>query len=141
MDDPRDDLPIAARLAIPACELLERFSRSGGPGGQNVNKTATKVELRWNPGASTVLADEDRRRLLSKLPLNKRGQVVVTSERTRDQGRNRRDARDKLAALVRRALARPRRRVATKPSRSAVERRIEEKKRRSTLKQERRRSD
>jgi len=132
------DLYVNNRLTIPAAELRESFVRSSGPGGQNVNKTSSKVELRWSPASSRVLREEDRQRLLVKLRLTAEGDLVVTSERERDQHRNRQDARRKLATLVRNALFRPRTRVRTRPSRSAIERRLKAKRHRSTIKRARR---
>jgi ribosome-associated protein len=130
------DLRITQALVIPSAELSETFVRSAGPGGQNVNKVASKVELRWNPATSAALRDRDREWLLARLArqLTASGDLVVRSQRTRDQTRNRADARVRLADLVRAALRRPRRRVATKPTRGAVERRIATKKRRAETK-------
>lgn len=134
-----DDLRVTHGLAIPAAELSESFTRSAGPGGQNVNKVSTKVELRWNPASSAALTERDRTWLLERLAsrLTTEGDLIVRSSRTRDQSRNRADARLQLAELVRAALRRPRRRVATRPTRGAVERRITGKKRRGQLKRAR----
>ncbi len=134
-----DDLRVTHALVIPAAELSETFSRSTGPGGQNVNKVASKVELRWNPSASAALADRDRAWLLERLGrrLTTSGDLVVRSSLTRDQVRNRADARLRMADMLRAALHRPRRRVATKPSRGSVERRITGKKRRADVKRAR----
>jgi ribosome-associated protein len=139
-------LVVTGRLAIPGDELSERFVRSGGPGGQNVNKVASKVELRWTPGASRAVArldDRERSWLLGRLAsrLTEGGELIVTSTLTRDQLQNRADARAKLVAIVRGALARPRPRKATRPTRGSVERRIGEKKRRSEKKRDRRGDD
>ncbi|HTE54887.1 MAG TPA: alternative ribosome rescue aminoacyl-tRNA hydrolase ArfB [Kofleriaceae bacterium] len=130
------DLRITHALGIPDAELSESFSRSTGPGGQNVNKVESKVELRWNPATSAVLGDRDRAYLLERLArsLTASGDLIVRSSRTRDQVRNRADARERLAEIVRAALHRPRRRVATRPSRGSVERRIAGKKRRAGVK-------
>ena len=138
-----DDLRITHGLVIPAQELSESFTRSAGPGGQNVNKVSTKVELRWNLVASAALSERDRAWLLERLgrKLTAAGDLVVRSSRTRDQSRNRADARLQLADLVRAGLHRPRRRVATKPSRGAVERRITGKKRRAQIKRARKPAD
>jgi ribosome-associated protein len=134
------DLRINRALVIPAAELSETFSRSSGPGGQNVNKVESKVELRWNPAASGALSERDRAWLIHRLgsSLTVTGDLVVRSSRTRDQARNRADARERLAEQVRAALHRPRRRVATKPSRGSIERRITGKKRRGDVKRARR---
>ena len=130
-------------VIIPAAELEERFSRASGPGGQNVNKVASKVELRWNARTSSALRESDRSWILARLSgrLTEAGELVVRASRTRDQVRNRAEARARLADLVRAALARPRRRVATRPSRSSVERRLSGKKRRATLKRNRQPSE
>jgi ribosome-associated protein len=140
------DLRVTQALVIPASELAESFVRSAGPGGQNVNKVSSKVELRWNPAASAALAalpERDRTWLLSRLAarLTVAGDLVVRSSQTRDQARNRTDARHRLAETLRAALRRPRRRIATRPSRGAVERRIEGKKKRAETKRRRGRVD
>jgi ribosome-associated protein len=135
-----DDLRVTRAIAIPADELSESFSRSAGPGGQNVNKVASKVELRWSPVRSRALGEADRAWLLERLAdrITSSGDLVVRSSLTRDQARNRADARERLAELVRAALVRPRKRVKTRPGRGAVERRLKGKKRRGELKQARR---
>jgi len=135
-----DDLRVTRAIVIPGDELAESFSRSAGPGGQNVNKVASKVELRWNPRTSRALGAADRAWLLERLAgrITSSGDLVVRSSRTRDQVRNRADARERLAELLRAALVRPRRRVATRPGRGAVERRLTGKKRRGQIKQARR---
>jgi ribosome-associated protein len=125
------------RIVIPAAEVRVTFARSGGPGGQNVNKVASKVQLRWTPATTTALSDADRawvvRRLAGKLTTD--GDLIVASDLTRDQGRNRADAETKLAAIVRAALVRPKARRATKPGRAAKARRVDEKKARGRVKQ------
>ncbi len=129
---------INSRITLPARELRESFARSGGAGGQHVNKTSSKVELRWCPATSDALTEEDRQRLLSRLRLTAEGDVIVTSDRERDQFSNRRDARRKLAALIRQALHRRPARVGTRPSRASVERRLDTKRQRSAVKRGRR---
>jgi ribosome-associated protein len=133
------DLRVSPRLTIPAAELRESFARSGGPGGQNVNKVSSKVELRWKPGESAALSATDRAWLLSRLArrLTTAGDLVVRSTRTRDQLQNRADARDQLVAVLRTALVRPRKRIATRPGKGAVERRLAGKKRRAEVKKQR----
>ena len=127
-------------VVIPDDELSERFVRSGGPGGQNVNKVASKVELRWTPGTSRALSDAQRHRLLARIEssLTQAGEIIVTSALTRDQHKNRDDARAKLAALVRAAITPRRRRKKTRPSRAAKERRLKGKREQSERKARRR---
>ncbi len=137
------DLVITPRITIPAGELAFSFARSGGPGGQNVNKVASKVELRWNPGTSSALSDEDRAWLLERLRnrLTSEGELIVTSTATRDQIKNRDDAAEKLALIVRTALERPKPRKATKPSRAAKRRRVADKRHHAAIKRSRRGGD
>ena len=134
---------VTPRLTIPASELEMSFARSGGPGGQNVNKVSSKVDLRWNPTTSTALTFDDRTLLLEKLRnrLTTEGYLIVTSSATRDQMKNRDDALGKLALIVRSALHRDKPRKATKPSRGAKRRRVEDKRRHSEKKQNRRYDD
>ncbi|MCW5979025.1 MAG: aminoacyl-tRNA hydrolase [Bryobacteraceae bacterium] len=134
-----DDLPINQKVTIPGEEVRIAFARSGGPGGQNVNKVESKVELRWTPASSAALDEADRRWLLGRLQgkLTAGGDLVVTSNRTRDQIRNRMDALAKLAAIVEAALDRPTPRRKTRPTRASVEDRLREKRRRSDVKKRR----
>lgn len=134
------DLRVNDRVTIPADELGVAFSRSGGPGGQNVNKVSSKVELRWSPGTTRAVGAEDRALLVSKLGprLTTGGELIVVSSLTRDQIQNRSDAEDKLAAIVRAALFRPKPRKKTRPSRGAKERRLKAKKVRGAIKAGRR---
>jgi len=134
-----DGLTVNTRLVIPEAELRESFAKSGGPGGQHVNKTETKVELRWSIKASGALTEADRDWLIKRLGdrLIGDGELLVTAGDERSQSRNRSEARRKLAAVVRDALVRPRKRRATRPSRAAIERRLGEKKRRASLKSQR----
>jgi len=137
------DIRITDVIAIPASELRVSFVRSGGPGGQNVNKVASKVQLRWTPARSAAFSETDRVWLLKRLAakLTSDGDLIVASNLTRDQGRNRVDAEAKLAALVIAALVRPKKRRATTPSRAARERRVDEKKARGLIKKARRGTD
>lgn len=132
-------LAIADDLQIPEDELVERFVRSAGPGGQNVNKVASAVELRFDVAGSRVLSDAVRARMLLRRDrrLTDAGVLVIQANRFRDQGKNREDARARLAALVRAALVVPKRRVATRPTRASKQRRIDAKKTRSAIKRNR----
>lgn len=134
------NLFINRKVTIPKTELRLAFVRSGGPGGQNVNKVATKVELRWAPRESTAFVPADHQWILRRLKrrITAGGDLVVVSNLTRDQSRNRQDALAKLAKIVKTALLRPKPRKKTKPSRGSVERRLGAKKRRSQLKKDRR---
>ena len=134
------DLVVTPRLTIPAGELAVAFARSGGPGGQNVNKVASKVELRWNPVTSLALGDGDRAWLIDRLRsrLTGDGTLIVTSTLTRDQLQNRDDAESKLVLNVRTALERPKTRRPTKPSHGAKRRRVTDKRHRSEVKRMRR---
>ena len=134
------DLYVTPRLTIPAGELEVSFARSGGPGGQNVNKVSSKVDLRWNPATSAALGEADRAWVLQKLRsrLTGDGTLIVTSTATRDQIANRADAMSKLALIVAAALDRPRPRKPTRPSRGAKRRRLAEKRRHADKKANRR---
>jgi ribosome-associated protein len=138
-----EDVVVSPRLTIPGDELAIAFSRSGGPGGQNVNKVSSKVELRWNPetsaAISAALRDDERAWLIERLRnrLTSDGTLIVTSSATRDQLKNREDATEKLALIVRTALARPKPRRATKPSRAAKRRRVADKRHHSEIKRNR----
>jgi len=130
------DIVVTPRVTIPAGELALAFARSGGPGGQNVNKVSSKVELRWNPTTSAALTDDDRAWLVQRLRsrLTSDGTLIVTSTATRDQAKNRDDATSKLALIVRAALDRPRPRRATRPSRAAKRRRVADKRHHAEIK-------
>ncbi len=132
----REDLPIRPGLSIPGSELKETASRSSGPGGQHVNKTSTRVTLRWSVAESQALSGQQRRRLLRRLAprLTRRLQLVVHAGRFRSRARNRQLARERLAELVRDALRARRARVPTRPSRAARERARGAKQRRSAVK-------
>ena len=137
------DIVVTPRLTIPAGELEMSFARSGGSGGQNVNKVSSKVDLRWNPQTSSALTFDDRSQLLDRLKnrLTTDGYLIVTSQLTRDQIKNRDDAMDKLALIVRAALHREKPRKPTKPSKGAKRRRVEDKRRNSEKKSNRRYDD
>ncbi|PIE22056.1 MAG: aminoacyl-tRNA hydrolase [Planctomycetota bacterium] len=128
-------------LAIPEEELRYQAVRSSGPGGQHVNKTSTKVELRWNILESQALGEEQRQRLLEKLAsrLDQSGELRLTCDETRSQTRNRDIVRARLQRIVDEALKVPKKRRKTKASRAAKRRRLDEKNRRGQVKQLRRR--
>ncbi len=130
-------LQITDKLRIPEDELVESFVRASGPGGQNVNKVASAVELRFDVAQSTALSEPLRARLLARRDrrLTADGVLVIQASRFRDQARNREDARARLAEIVLAGLHVPKKRVATKPTRASKERRIAAKKKRSQHKQ------
>jgi len=137
------DIVVTPRVVIPSGELAIAFARSGGPGGQNVNKVASKVELRWNPTTSAALSADERAWLVERLRsrLTTDGTLIVTSTATRDQLKNRDDATSKLALIVRAALDRPKPRRATRPSRGAKRRRLADKRHQAEIKRHRTRPD
>lgn len=128
---------ISDTLVIDERELQERFVRASGPGGQNVNKLSTAVELRFDLRSSTALPADVKARLsaLAGRRLSKDGILVIEAQQFRTQDMNRQDARERLAALIRAALERPRRRRATKPKFSAKVERLQTKKSRGQTKQ------
>ena len=132
-----DDLEIRPGLVISAAELSERFMPSGGPGGQHANRSNTRVELRFDAAGSTSLSERQRERVVERLGAEVR--VVVDEERS--QARNRDIARQRLGARIASALVRETPRRPTKPSRGAKRRRLQDKQRRSELKQQRRRPE
>ena len=131
-----EPIRIAKGILVPEAALEWRAVRSSGPGGQNVNKVASKVELRVDLGAVTGLSAPARARLraLAAGRLGSDGRLLVTSQRTRDQLRNLADAREKAKKLVERAMKAPRPRRLTQPSPAAIERRLKRKRERSAVK-------
>ena len=140
MPDP-PDLPITDAVSIPLSELRYQFSRSGGPGGQHVNRTATQVELTFDVQGSASLDDTQRARVLNKLgsAIDSRGILRLTCQTTRSQVRNRAEVTKRFRRLMRQALHVAKPRLVTRPHRAAVERRLQEKHRAGMLKQKRRR--
>jgi ribosome-associated protein len=132
-------LQITPSLAIADEELVERFVRASGPGGQNVNKVSTAVELRFDVARSPSLPDHVRTRLLARRDrrMTTEGVLVLSAQRFRTQDRNREDARDRLVALIAAATVAPKKRVATKPTKGAKERRLGAKRERATVKRQR----
>jgi ribosome-associated protein len=126
-------------LVIPAGELVERYSRSSGPGGQSVNTTDSRVQLSFDVATSTVLSETQRERALRRLGARLTGTVLtVDASEERSQFRNRTAARERLSALLREALAPPPpQRRATRPSRGSIDRRLTSKTRRGELKRQR----
>jgi ribosome-associated protein len=131
---------INARIAIDEREIGETFVRASGPGGQNVNKLSTAVQLRFDVRGSPSLPGDVKARLerLAGTRLTRDGVLVITAQRHRTQARNRQDALDRLVDLIRRAATPPLPRRATKPTAASRERRIESKKRRGGIKRLRR---
>jgi len=132
-------LHISRTLSLPDSELVERFLRADGPGGQHVNRTESAVELRFDVIHSPSLPEAVRERLLARRDrrLTDDGVLVLQGRRFRDQGRNRDDVRERLAEIIRGALVAPKKRVATKPTRASKERRLAGKAQRSRIKQAR----
>jgi ribosome-associated protein len=132
-------LKINEKLSIPIQEISISAIRSQGAGGQNVNKVSTAIHIRFDVQASTAMSDEDRERLLrvKDRRLSKDGVIVIKSQRYRSQDKNRSDALERLAELIRKALVVEKPRKATKPSKKSRQRRLDEKTKRGRLKESR----
>lgn len=132
----KHDLPIFNDLVIPAHELEISTSRSGGAGGQHVNKTETRVTVRWNIPNSTVINDEQKNRLREKLHsrLTDAGDLIIHNSEGRSQEQNKKSALENLANLIRSALIIPKKRIKTKEPKAAKQARLEQKTRRSSIK-------
>ena len=133
-------LRITARIRLDESEIEERFIRASGPGGQKVNKTASAVQLRFNVADSPSLPEAVRQRLrqVAGRRMDKSGVLTIEAKRYRDQARNREDALERLASLIRRAAERPAPRRPTQPTGASRQRRLDDKRKRSDLKKTRR---
>ena len=129
-------LRITDQIALADWELTEQFMRASGPGGQNVNKVSTAVELRFEAARSPSLPAPVKTRLkrLAGRRWTQEGAIVIRCDETRSQARNREIARDRLVELLRAALVKPRRRIPTKPTKSSIRRRLDDKTRRGDIK-------
>ena len=142
-DAERDGIRVHERLTIPRRELTFEAARSGGPGGQNVNRTASKVVLRFDVAGSPTLGDWQRARIRERLAnrINGRGELVLHASKHRERLQNERDACERLAELLREALRQKKARRKTRPTKGSVRRRLANKERRSRLKRDRGRVD
>lgn len=131
-----DDIPISNRFSIPGHELDVQASRSGGPGGQHANTSATRIQLRWNVRTSDSLSEGRREAILERLAnrIDSDGVLQITVDTHRSQHQNRQEARDRLADLVREALRPRKKRRKTRPTRASKEKRLRNKKHRGHIK-------
>lgn len=129
------DLKVSATITVPAWELHESFVRASGPGGQNVNKVSSAVQLTWQVGASSLPAPlKARFERLYGARMTADGRLIIEASEHRSQSQNRAAARERLAAMILKASVPPRKRIATRPTAGSVRRRIAAKKRRSEVK-------
>jgi ribosome-associated protein len=140
-EGPRDVVIVNARIRIPRTELDVRATRSGGPGGQHVNTSSTKIELRWQPAASVALSEAQRERVVVALAskLDSEGWLRLTASEHRSQLQNREAAEARLVALLKGALVVPKIRRPTKPTHASKAKRLDTKSQRSEVKQQRKR--
>lgn len=131
-----DDIALKSGIIIPAHELEITASRSGGPGGQHVNKTSSRITVRWNIKNSSALTDEQKARLFEKLAseVTAEGDILVNSSESRSQGANKKNAFDRLAHKVHKALLVPKKRMKTKVSKAAKDKALQAKKRHGEIK-------
>jgi len=135
----KSDLIVTRRIRIPLSEFEWSFARSGGPGGQNVNKVSTKAQLRWKVHETESLPDDVKERFTQKYRrrITKEGEFLTSSQRYRDQPKNVDDCLQKLRELILTVVKPPKRRKKTKPSRASKERRLQQKRERSERKRQR----
>ncbi len=140
MPTENDDLVVTGRVRIPRAELAVRAMRAGGPGGQHVNTSSTKIELRWNLASTAALSSAQRERALERLAsrLSSDGTLRITASEYRSQAQNREAAESRLVTLVREAIAVPKVRRATRRPRGAEEARLDTKRQQSDRKRSRR---
>jgi ribosome-associated protein len=133
-------IDITDRCSVPESELQVSFIRSPGPGGQNVNKVSTGVQLRWDVAHTTALPPDVKGKLmrLAGSRMTSAGELIITAHSFRTQEANRTDALERLAELVRKAFFKPKRRIKTRPTAASRKQRVEHKKRRGEIKRDRR---
>ena len=133
-------LRVSSRITLPEEELSCSFARSSGPGGQNVNKVNSKATLRWNPTTSAVIPEDVRARFLATYAsrITGEGEVIISSQESRDQPKNIAICREKLAGMIQQVLTAPKKRRPTKPTKGSKQRRLNEKKQRAEVKAGRR---
>jgi len=133
----QNTLIVNEHVRIPLDEIEFSFVRSSGPGGQNVNKVSSKAVLRWKPDRLIPAAPQERFKTLFPRCLTAEGEIILTSQRTRDALKNKADCLEKLRTMLLQALKEPKRRIPTRPTRGSIKRRLENKSRNSEKKQAR----